>query len=149
MSTVGVSHFPKIQFTISGWRLLIWLILADLVQIDSPLSQSDSPDRSLWLCLEFVAIGTDPLLDVTGVGMGSALCEDMIVTITWCNPVMEGQNYSFELQTEDMGLAFCMGPSTQNLEIPHMGTPALCRGVHKDCELRLERSDRDSRSEKK
>ena len=31
---------------------------------------------------------------------------------------MEGQTYCFELQTEDMDLAFCMGPSTLNLGIP-------------------------------
>ena len=42
--TVGVFHVPKIRFTISGWRLLIWLILADLVEIDGPLSQSNSPE---------------------------------------------------------------------------------------------------------
>ena len=49
------------------------LLLADLVEIDSPLSQSDSLECvwSLWLCLEFVAIETDPLLDVTGCGNGS------------------------------------------------------------------------------
>ena len=52
---------------------------------------------------------------------------------------MEGQNY----QTKDMELVFCMGPSTQNLGIPHMSTPALCRGIHKDRELHLERLDRE------
>ena len=73
MSSVGVPHVPKIRFTISGWRLQIWLILADLVEIEGPLLQSDSPEYvlSLWLCLEFVAIETDPLLDVTGCGNGS------------------------------------------------------------------------------
>ena len=62
---------------------------------------------------------------------------------------MECQNYCFELQIEEMELAFCMGHSTRNIGIPHMGTPALCRGIRKDHELRLERSDRDTTSEKK
>ena len=48
------------------------LLLADLVEIDGRLSQSDSLECvwSLWLCLEFVVIGTDPLLDVTGCENG-------------------------------------------------------------------------------
>ena len=71
MSTAGVPHVPKILFTISRWRLLS-VVIGDLVEIDAPLSCSDSPEYvwSLWLCLEFVAIGTDPLLDVTGCGNG-------------------------------------------------------------------------------
>ena len=42
-----------------------------------------------------------------------------------------------------------MGPSTQNLGIPHKGAPALGRGVRENCELHLERPDRDSRSKKR
>ena len=42
-----------------------------------------------------------------------------------------------------------MGQSTRNLGITHMGTPALNRGVRKNRELRMERSDRDYRGEKR
>ena len=50
MSTIGVPHVPKIRFTISGWRLLIWLILVDLVEIDGPLSLCvDMVVTIIWL----------------------------------------------------------------------------------------------------
>ena len=42
-----------------------------------------------------------------------------------------------------------MGPDTRNLGIPHIDAPSLSRGVCKDRELFLERSDRDSRGEKR
>ena len=55
------------------------LLLADLVEIDSPLSRSGSPECvwPLWLCPEFVAIETDPLLDITGCGNESTLFVDV------------------------------------------------------------------------
>ena len=47
--------------------LLLW---ADLIKIDSLQNVS-----GLWLCPKLVAIGTDPLLDLTGCGNGSrAVC---------------------------------------------------------------------------
>ena len=47
-----------------------YLLWAGLAKIGGPLSCSDSPECVWpeWLCPEFVAIGTDPLLDVTGYG---------------------------------------------------------------------------------
>ena len=49
------------------------LLLAELVEIDSALSWSDRTKCvwPCWLCLEFVTIGTEPLLDITGCGKGS------------------------------------------------------------------------------
>ena len=59
MSSVGVPHVPKIWVTISGaaFTLLLW---AGSAEID--LSRLDSLECVWpgWLCLEFVAIGTEP-----------------------------------------------------------------------------------------
>ena len=60
------------------------------------------------------------------------------------SPVIEGQYYHPKLQYIDMELAFGMGPYTRNLRIPHVGAPALGRGICENGELRLERSDKDS-----
>ena len=61
------SLFPGAAFT-----LLLW---AGSAEIGGPLdlSRLNSPECVWpgWLCLEFVAIGTDPLLDKTRYGNGS------------------------------------------------------------------------------
>ena len=54
---------------------------------------------------------------------------------------MEGQNYRFELQTEDMKLAFWWVKVPKMVESP-IWAPQL------SVELRLESSDKDSRNEK-
>ena len=63
-----------------------------------------------------------------------------IMALLYYSPVIEGP----ELQYIDVELAFGMGPYTRNLRIPHVGAPALGRGVCENGELLLERSDRDS-----
>ena len=64
MSTVGVLHVPHPITT-----LLLWAASA---KTGGPLSHLDSPECvwTKWLCPEFVAIGKDPLLDVTWYGNG-------------------------------------------------------------------------------
>ena len=67
-----------------------------------------------------------------------------MMAMLYYSPVIEGQYYHHELQYIDVELAFGTGPYTRNLRIPHVGAPALGRGVCENGELRLERSDRDS-----
>ena len=55
-----------------AFTLLLW---AGAAEIGGPLHLSRLDSLKCvwpgWLCLEFVAIGTDPLLDITGYGNGS------------------------------------------------------------------------------
>ena len=70
MSTVGVPHVPKIWVTISGWRLH-FVVMGWFGQDRLSAITFRQPGMCLapgYLCLEFVTIGTDPLLDVTGYG---------------------------------------------------------------------------------
>ena len=58
-----------------------------------------------------------------------------MMALLYYSPVIEGQYYRPELQYIDVELAFGMGPSTRNLRIPHVGAPALGRGVFENDEL--------------
>ena len=74
ISSVGVPHVPKIWVTISGCSLhsvVMGWFSRDRRPLD--LSRLDSPECVWpgWLCLEFVATGTDPRLDITRYGNGS------------------------------------------------------------------------------
>ena len=74
MSSVGVPYFPKIWVTISGWSLhsvVMGWFSRDRWSTRPIMFRQPGMCLAGWLCLEFVAIGTDPLLDITGYGNGS------------------------------------------------------------------------------
>ena len=86
-----------------------------------------------------------PILFVDVSYNSGIVCSNQnMMALLYCSPVIEGQYYRPELQYIDVELAFGKGPYTRNLRIPHVGAPALRRGVCENGELRLERSDRDS-----
>ena len=159
LSTTGVLHSLNIRFMTSGWRphsvVMGWF---------GQDNRSAITFRQPGMCLALRVMSLRVLKPqkqihyqpLQEVGMGPALFVDVsynsgivcsnqnTMALLYYSPVIEGQFYRPTLQYIDVELAFGTCPYTRNLRIPHVGAPALGRGVCENGELCLERSDRDS-----